>query len=92
MKMVTQILTKYSVAKKVNKSKNILYRSPRIYLSTKLTDDSRFTFLDGQLIVVKIEGKKLIIENANKKDIRKLSGRITKRKKRVLGKKKSRKK
>ncbi|MBS7656199.1 hypothetical protein KEJ50_06885 [Candidatus Bathyarchaeota archaeon] len=63
--MVKKILTKLAVAKK--KGKNALYRSPRIYLSTKLTDDSSFPFKEGNNILVKIQGKKLVIEKYSKK-------------------------
>jgi hypothetical protein len=59
--MVKRILTKISVAEKKGKQKGIVYRSPRIYLPTKLTDDSMFPFIGGQLIEVKVAGNKLVI-------------------------------
>ncbi len=67
--MVTKIITKLSVAKR--KGKNLIYRSPRIYLSTKITDDSLFPFNEGDKISVKITGKKLMIEKYNTKNKRK---------------------
>jgi hypothetical protein len=59
--MVTQIITKMAVARKRG-NKGIVYRSPRIYLPTKLTDDSSFPFLEGDDVAVKIAGERLIVE------------------------------
>lgn len=59
--MVTKIVTKFSIVKKYGKNKAI-YKSPRVYLPTKLTEDSAFPFKEGELIQVKIMGKKLIVE------------------------------
>ena len=58
--MVTQIITKLSVAKR--KGKNVIYRSPRIYLSTKLTDDSKFPFKEGDILRIRNVNRRLIIE------------------------------
>lgn len=58
--MVTEIITKLSIAKR--KGKNVTYRSPRIYLPTKLTDDSLFPFREGEKLKVRISGRKLIVE------------------------------
>ena len=58
--MVTQIITKLSVAKR--KGKGVIYRSPRIYLSTKLTDDSNFPFKEGDILQIKNVNKRLLIE------------------------------
>lgn len=58
-------MTKLSVAKK--KGKGTVYRSPRIYLATKLTDDSSFPFKEGDPLLVKIQGKKLVIEKLEKR-------------------------
>ena len=60
MKMVTHIITKYSIAKR--KGKNMIYRSPRIYLSTKLTEDSAFPFKEGDILRIRNVNKRLIIE------------------------------
>jgi len=59
--LVKRILTKIAVARKPSKKKGIVYRSPRIYLSTKLTDDSMFPFFGGQQVEVKIVGRQLVI-------------------------------
>src|SRR5437773_655387 len=45
--MVKKIVTSFAVAKKTAKSGEAVYRSPRIYLPTKLTDDSVFPFKEG---------------------------------------------
>jgi hypothetical protein len=70
--MVKKIITRFIIAKKKGKIKGRFYKSPRIYLSTKLTDDSNFPFKEGDKILVKIQGKKLMIE--------KYSGKTKKRK------------
>jgi len=62
--MVKRILTKIAVAEKKGGRKGTVYRSPRIYLPTKLTDDSMFPFIGGQLIEVKIAGSRLVISSA----------------------------
>jgi|YelNatPaOPRAMG01_1025707.scaffolds.fasta_scaffold58308_3 hypothetical protein len=63
--MVTEIITKLSIAKR--KGKRVTYRSPRIYLPTRLTDDSLFPFREGEKLRVKISGRKLIVEKYAKK-------------------------
>jgi hypothetical protein len=63
--MVTEIVTKLSIAKR--KGKHVIYRSPRIYLPTKLTDDSLFPFKEGDKLKTKITGHKLIVEKIIKK-------------------------
>lgn len=60
--MVMRILTHFAVAKKWGKKEGIVYRSPRIYLPTKLTDDSSFPFLEGDQVSVRVEGERLIVE------------------------------
>ncbi len=64
--MVTTIHTKIAVARKRGQ-KGIVYRSPRIYLPTKLTDDSSFPFLEGDNVAVKIAGEKLIVQLSRQK-------------------------
>src|SRR5256886_14883848 len=51
-KLVKKILTRFAVAKKPARSECTQYRSPRIYLPTKLTDDSSFPFKEGDLLTI----------------------------------------
>ena len=60
MPMVYKSLTKFSVAPKKGPNDRIYY-SPRIYLPTKLVNDSRFPFKDGEDLVLRIDGRKLVI-------------------------------
>ncbi len=64
--MVKKIVTSFAVAKKTAKSGEAIYRSPRIYLPTKLTDDSVFPFKEGDLLMVKVDGRKLIVQRVRK--------------------------
>ena len=64
--MVKKIITRFAVAKKLARSEGIVYRSPRIYLPTKLTDDSSFPFKDGDLLTIKVDGRKLVVLRAQK--------------------------
>jgi hypothetical protein len=64
--LVKKIVTKFAVAKKAARLEGMTYRSPRIYLPTKLTDDSSFPFKEGDVIAVKIDGRKLVIQRAPK--------------------------
>ena len=64
--MVTQIHTNMAVARKKGKKENVEYRSPRIYLPTKLTDDSSFPFLEGEEVRVRIDGGRLVVEKARR--------------------------
>ena len=64
--MVKKILTRFAVAKKTAKAGETVYRSPRIYLPTKLTDDSIFPFKEGDLLLVKVDGRKLTIQRVRK--------------------------
>lgn len=59
--MVKQVATKISVVKKLGKKKGSVYRSPRIYLPTKLTDDSMFPFIEGEQVMVEVVAGKLVI-------------------------------
>ena len=65
--MVKKLLVKLSIVRKKDKHGNAIYRSPRIYLSTKFTDDSSFPFKEGQTLLVKVVGEKLVIEKMPKK-------------------------
>jgi hypothetical protein len=58
--MVFKSATKFSVSPKKGPN-NKTYYSPRIYLPTKLVDDSTFPFKDGEELIVRINGRKLII-------------------------------
>ena len=46
------------------------YSSPRIYIPTKLTQDSSFPFKGDEISVyIKIKGRKLIIQKASKQTL-----------------------
>jgi hypothetical protein len=64
--LVKKILTRFAVAKKPARSKGTVYRSPRIYLPTKLTDDSTFPFREGDLISIRVDGRKLIVQRVSR--------------------------
>ncbi len=66
-KLVKKILTRFAVAKKPARSERTQYRSPRIYLPTKLTDDSSFPFKEGDLLTIRVDGRKLIVQKAQKR-------------------------
>src|SRR5438094_10619479 len=65
-KLVKKILTRFAVAKKPARSERTQYRSPRIYLPTKLTDDSSFPFKEGDLLSVKVDGRKVMIQRVRR--------------------------
>jgi hypothetical protein len=65
-KLVKKVLTRFAVAKKPARSEGTQYRSPRIYLPTKLTDDSIFPFKEGDLLSIRVDGRKLIVQKAQK--------------------------
>jgi hypothetical protein len=62
--LVKKILTRFAVAKKPARSEGTQYRSPRIYLPTKLTDDSSFPFKEGDILAIRVDGRKLIVQRA----------------------------
>ena len=64
--MVKKIVTRFAVAKKPADTGSGVYRSPRIYLPTKLTDDSVFPFKEGDLLLVKVDGRKLIVQKVRR--------------------------
>ena len=64
--MVKKILTRFAVAKKAAESGDTVYRSPRIYLPTKLTDDSSFPFKEGDILSVKVDGRKVMIQRVSR--------------------------
>jgi len=65
-KLVKKILTRFAVAKKPARSEGTQYRSPRIYLPTKLTDDSSFPFKEGDLLTIRVDRRKLIVQRVQK--------------------------
>lgn len=65
-KMVNKILVKLTVVRKKDRYGRALYRSPRIYLPTRLTDDSSFPFKERQPLLVRVLGEKLVIEKVRK--------------------------
>ena len=64
--MVKKILTRFAVAKKAAERGDTVYRSPRIYLPTKLTDDSSFPFKEGDILSVKVDGRKVMIQRVSR--------------------------
>ena len=64
--LVKKILTQFAVAKKPSQDGSSVYRSPRIYLPTKLTDDSCFPFKEGDLISVRVDGRRLLVQRIRK--------------------------
>jgi hypothetical protein len=64
--MVKRVLTRFAVAKKTSDNGGAVYRSPRIYLPTKLTDDSVFPFKEGDLLLVRVDGRKLVVQRVRR--------------------------
>jgi hypothetical protein len=64
--LVKRVLTRFAVAKKSAESGEAVYRSPRIYLPTKLTDDSVFPFKEGDLLLVRVDGRRLVVQRVRK--------------------------
>ncbi len=73
--MVKKIITKFAVAKKGG-SNGTTYRSPRIYLPTKLTDDSRFPFQEGDILSIRVDGRKLIVQRAPRAQVGNDPGKV----------------
>jgi len=67
--LVKKILTRFAVAKKPARLEGTMYRSPRIYLPTKLTDDSSFPFKEGDLLTIRVDGRKLVVQRASRAQI-----------------------
>src|SRR5437870_9833545 len=65
-RLVKKILTRFAVAKKPASNGDTVYRSPRIYLPTKLTDDSSFPFKEGDILSVKVDGRKVMIQRVSR--------------------------
>jgi len=72
--MVDEIVTKFTVTRKPARKQGSFYRSPRIYLSTKLTDDSVFPFREGDFLLVRIVGRRLVIQRISPKRAQSLWG------------------
>jgi hypothetical protein len=66
LRLVKKILTRFAVAKKAAGNGDTVYRSPRIYLPTKLTDDSSFPFKEGDILSVKVDGRKVMIQRVRR--------------------------
>jgi hypothetical protein len=64
--LVKRVLTRFAVAKKSAQTGEAVYRSPRIYLPTKLTDDSVFPFKEGDLLLVRVDGRRLVVQRVRK--------------------------
>jgi hypothetical protein len=60
--MVNKTTVRLTIVRKKNKEGELSYRSPRIYLPTKLTDDSSFPFREGQSLIARVLGDKLVVE------------------------------
>ena len=83
-----EVLANYVATRKRGRNGKV-YESPRIYLPTKLTCDSGFP-LAGRMtrVRVRVEGRRLVVEKASKKDLGRfgeLPVKRTKRKKRRKG-------
>jgi len=61
-------VTKFMVAKKRGRRPGSYYASPRIYLPTKLVSDSAFPFSDGESLVVRIIGRKLVVKKTRRRE------------------------
>jgi hypothetical protein len=79
-----EVLANYVATRKRGKNGKT-YESPRIYLPTKLTCDSCFP-MSGRLVRVRVrvrvEGKRLLVERASKKDLERFGELPAKRAKR----------
>jgi len=64
-----EAVAKFILSKRLVKNGKY-YTSPRIYLPTKLTQDSSFPFKGDDIpIYVKIKGRKLIIQRASRQTL-----------------------
>src|SRR5437870_13538120 len=60
--LVKKILTRLAVARKAASNGDTVYRSPRIYLPTKLTDDSSFPFKEGDILSGLVDRRVVLIQ------------------------------
>jgi len=65
-------VTKFTVTRKPARRQGTFYKSPRIYLSTKLTDDSVFPFREGDFLLVKIVGRRLVVQRISPRRVQSL--------------------
>jgi hypothetical protein len=77
-----EVLANYVATRKRGKNGKT-YESPRIYLPTKLTCDSAFPF-SGRIVRVRVrvQGGRVVVERASKKDLERFGERPLRRKKR----------
>ena len=69
MTQMLEVLANYVATRKTGRNGKT-YESPRIYLPTKLTCDSCFPFAGGTVRVrVRVDGRRLIVESASKRDM-----------------------
>jgi hypothetical protein len=80
-----EVLANYVATRKKGKNGKT-YESPRIYLPTRLTGDSAFP-LGGTLVRVRvrIDGRRVVVERASRKDLERFGELVVKRKKRRKG-------
>ena len=70
--MVREALAKFKMSKKVSPD-GAAYFSPRLYLPMKLVSDSSFPFRNEELqVLVKIRGRRLIVEKPSTRTLEKL--------------------
>ena len=77
-----EVLANYVATRKRGKNGKT-YESPRIYLPTKLTCDSAFP-LSGRMVRVRVrvQGGRVVVERASKKDLERFGERPLRKKKR----------
>jgi hypothetical protein len=80
-----ETLANYIVTKKKTKNGKV-YTSPRIYLPTKLTSDSGFPFKGDTKVLIRIKGRKLIVEKASKRVLEKYGVTSEERSKQIIKK------
>ena len=77
-----EVLANYVATRKIGKNGKT-YESPRIYLPTKLTCDSGFPLSGGTVRVrVRVEGRRILVERASKKDLERFGELPTRRRRR----------
>jgi len=77
-----EVLANYVPTRKRGKNGKT-YESPRIYLPTKLTCDSGFPLTGGAVRVrVRVDGRRILVERASKKDLERFGELPTRRRRR----------
>jgi hypothetical protein len=80
-----EVLANYVATRKRGKNGKT-YESPRIYLPTKLTCDSAFPFNKGMVRVrVRVDGDRLLVEKASRKDLERFGELPVRRRRRRRG-------